>query len=130
MKIYRIAKDETLHIEKEELSDRTRYLLKNDKGEAVGKLTLQDLDRIPGNKQKVYLSAFQIKEQYRGHGYGRMLMEEALKDPRFIKKSIVVNPASYDDNDPRYTVESLTSMYSHFGFKPMPNRNALILERK
>ena len=118
MKIYRIANGDMLHVEKEELPDRTRYYLKDGQGKIVGKLVLQ-MSHIPRD-EKLYITQFKIEEEYRGKGYGRMLMEELIGDSKFREKDIVVFPASYEDDDPRYSVENLTEMYSHFGFKPSP----------
>lgn len=123
MKIYRIAQEE-LYIDVEELPDRIRVYLKrrdgkqNEFGEDyVGKLTIQfDL----WSEGKDMVTAFRVDPKYRGTGWGRKMMEVALRR-RPKGRQLFVKPEPYGGNigSPEYNAEidGLHDMYGKFGFE-------------
>jgi len=113
MRIYRIAQN--LRIEREDLPDRTRILLK-DGDKEIGKLVVQ----YGFDKKNYYLQAFKIAPQYQRQGWGTKMINAILNDTKFQDRPIVVQPAPYGNEigSPEYMEElmGLEEMYSKFGF--------------
>ena len=120
MKIYRISATQ-YHVVKEELGDRTRYYLADEKGntlnnegEPIGKLVVQrNID--PNNYM---ITGFKIDDpEQRGQKLGSLLMREFLNDTKWMDKNVMVNPAPYSDDNWDEDVQYLRAVYGHFGFE-------------
>jgi len=122
MNWYKLAQ-ENLHIEQEDLIDRTRiYLMLGNK--QVGKLTLQFYpnDLYP-NDNNYYITAFKIDPEYRGKGWGTKMMERIVNDPKFKDRPIMLHPEPYggeigtqEYND---IIAKLKNMYKKMGFEEL-----------
>lgn len=93
-------------------SGNAEFWTLNDNGQIIGELyvfwELSDKDFADG-KNRAYLCAFRIKQEYRGKGYGSFLLKEILE---YIKnKGIQIVTIGVDQ-----TEEQNIRMYHRFGF--------------
>ena len=116
MKIFRIAENEELYIDAEEMDDRVRIYLKRKDGQQnefgedyVGKLTVQH--NYYGSGDSV-VTSFRIDPEYRAKGWGRKMMEKAFE---FQKNNYYVRPSPFgglDDRDPFASTDSSLNSFS------------------
>lgn len=117
---------EDIKIEREKLSDRVRYVLR-DRFQQIGKITVQDF-----GDEYYHITAFYISPPYRREGWSRRMIEKVLEDNDLNDRDIVVRPYPYAGDEK--SMEDIVAMYRYFGFtdaeeEDLKKMNYLIYKR-